>query len=208
MTDRPNVMTPFYIARMETSLFHGMRRGRGRTAPRAPRRHAAFLYGKTVLRPGVLEIVFPGHGDDGNLKQIRWPSFFKKFDDQGPALLYQEQTRRGETSRFHRLVYAPQGVLHTLHQEHQQVRKTLADMQQTTTNATKSRPRLLEKLRELLLPHMAGEEKVVYRALKHAAEGEEESATVLEGYEEHKLARRALKRLEKADPETPRWDAG
>lgn len=157
--------------------------------------------------PGLLRIEFPDYDQDQDLKRIQWPSFFKKFDEQNLAMLYQDRTRRGEVSRFNKLVYAPEGVLHQLHQEHERVRKLLADMSDTTTNAKKTRPKLLGQLRELLIPHMAGEEKVVYKALKKAAEADEAMTTVLEGYEEHKLAKKALSRLEKADPESPEWDA-
>ncbi|MFP4052736.1 MAG: hemerythrin domain-containing protein [Phycisphaerae bacterium] len=168
---------------------------------------AAQVEGTGDGDPGVLRIEFPDAGKADSLKRIQWPSFFKKFDEQGLALLYQDQTERGEISRFCKLVYAPQGVLAMLHEEHEKVLRTLASMEDTTPNAVKTRPRLLEQLEELLIPHMAGEKKVVYKALKQAATDNEETRTVLEAREEHRLAKQELKRLAKADPETPAWGA-
>jgi hemerythrin-like domain-containing protein len=156
---------------------------------------------------GILRIEFPEYSGDEELERIQWPSFFKRLDERGLALLYQEQTRHGETSRFNKLVYAPQGVLTTLHEEHEKVRSTLEKMSDTTSNAVTTRPRLLEQLRELLVPHMDGEEKVVYKGIKKAVESEDNLVTVLEGYEEHKLTRRALKHLSKAEPDSAEWTA-
>jgi hemerythrin-like domain-containing protein len=154
--------------------------------------------------PGLLRIDFPGYGDDKKLKPLRWDAFFKKFDSEGLALLYQETTRHGDISRFNKIVHAPQGVLGALHQEHEKVLNLLEKMAETTTAAVKTRPRMLEDLRQLLVPHMDGEEKVVYKALKKAGDRPTE---VMEGYEEHRHARKALDRLEKADPETTDWTA-
>ena len=156
--------------------------------------------------PGLLRIDFPDYGDGQNLQEISWSDFFKKFDEKGLALLYQEQTDRGQVSRFNKIVFAPQNVLRTLHAEHEKVRKVLDDMKSSTTNAIKTRPRLIQSLKELLLPHMAGEEKVIYKSLSKETTGDEH-ASVLEAYEEHRHARNALKRLESADPSTTDWDA-
>ncbi len=168
---------------------------------------AAEVEGTADEGVGVLQIEFPGSNGGKKLKRIQWPSFFRKFDQKNLALLYQDRTEKGEVSRFCKIVYAPQGVLATLHLEHDQIRNVLADMAGTTTAAAKTRPRLLDKLRDLLEPHMKGEEKVVYEALRQSSEDEESLTTVLEGYEEHKAAKKALKRLIKADPETPAWTA-
>jgi hemerythrin-like domain-containing protein len=157
-------------------------------------------------RPGVLRIEFPQYDSNEKLKRLQWPSFFKKFDAKGLGFLYQDRTDRGQVSRFCKFVYAPQGVLGVIHEEHEKVRSILEDMASSTTNAVKTRPRLIESLREALLPHMAGEEKVVYKALKKQA-GESNLPHVLEAYEEHRHARSALQRLEKADPESVEWDA-
>jgi hypothetical protein len=53
--------------------------------------------------PGVLRIDFPG-GDRDELDPISWDEWFRKFDEQELALLYQEQKASGEDSTFARLV--------------------------------------------------------------------------------------------------------
>ncbi|WP_343688281.1 hypothetical protein [Chitinophaga sp.] len=53
--------------------------------------------------PGVLRIDFPGN-DSGRLQEISWDEFFKKFDDESLAFLYQEKTADGEVSYFNKLI--------------------------------------------------------------------------------------------------------
>ncbi|MFP4356476.1 MAG: hemerythrin domain-containing protein [Phycisphaerae bacterium] len=156
--------------------------------------------------PGLLRIEFQDDEDVEGLKRIQWPTFFKKFDEKGLALLYQETRERGRVSRFCKIIYAPQGLLKTLQDQHEAIKSTLEDMASTTSRAEKTRPRLLEKLRSLVIPHMKAEEKTFYKKLKSAAD-EDQQAHVIEANEEHMHARRALKRLEKADVDDPKWEA-
>ncbi len=51
---------------------------------------------------GVLRIDF-GEPEEG-LEEISWEDFFEVFDDRKLALLYQDKTADGETSRFNKLV--------------------------------------------------------------------------------------------------------
>jgi hypothetical protein len=53
---------------------------------------------------GLLRIDFPGYSGEGKLQKISWDEFFKKFDEQNLALLYQEQTANGQKSNFNKLV--------------------------------------------------------------------------------------------------------
>ncbi len=53
---------------------------------------------------GLLRIDFPGTGADESLEHISWDEFFGKFEESGLALVYQEQTVDGQTSRFNKLV--------------------------------------------------------------------------------------------------------
>jgi hypothetical protein len=53
---------------------------------------------------GVLRIDFPGGAGEDQLEHISWDEWFKKFDENGLALLYQEQRASGEDSTFHKLV--------------------------------------------------------------------------------------------------------
>jgi hemerythrin-like domain-containing protein len=151
---------------------------------------------------GVLRIEFPDSSGGKKLKRLQWPSLFRKMDKEHLALVYQEETKHGEISRFCKFVHAPEGILEKLHEEHERVRKILSDLSETTTNAVKTRPKLLEQLRELLLPHMAAEKKAFYKPLRKADADPEQLVTVLEAYEEHRHAKEALRRLEKADPES------
>ena len=50
---------------------------------------------------GVLRIDFQ---NDDSLRDISWEDFFKTFDEQNLAFLYQEETDDGEESRFCKLV--------------------------------------------------------------------------------------------------------
>jgi hypothetical protein len=55
---------------------------------------------------GIIRIEFPGapNAKDENLEEISWEEFFEKFDEANLALIYQEQTARGERSNFNKLV--------------------------------------------------------------------------------------------------------
>jgi hypothetical protein len=53
---------------------------------------------------GILRIDFPGFSGEGSLEEISWDDFFEKFDAQGLALVYQEETADGERSNFNKLV--------------------------------------------------------------------------------------------------------
>lgn len=58
--------------------------------------------------PGVLRIDFPGN-DSGRLEEISWEEFFKKFDHEKLAFLYQDETADGQTSYFNKLVNRDDG---------------------------------------------------------------------------------------------------
>lgn len=51
---------------------------------------------------GILRIDFAE--DDARLENITWDEFFEKFEDAKLALLYQEQTAKGDESHFAKLV--------------------------------------------------------------------------------------------------------
>ena len=54
--------------------------------------------------PGILRIDYPGRGDDDALEEISWHDFFRAFEENRLAFLYQEETADGEESRFSKLV--------------------------------------------------------------------------------------------------------
>src|SRR3954471_7372174 len=54
--------------------------------------------------PGVLRIDFPGGAGEDELEPISWDDWFRKFDEENLAFLYQEQKSGGEDSTFFKLV--------------------------------------------------------------------------------------------------------
>jgi hypothetical protein len=53
---------------------------------------------------GVLTIDFPGGAGEDSLDPVSWDDWFRKFDENGLALLYQDQKASGEDSTFFKLV--------------------------------------------------------------------------------------------------------
>lgn len=54
--------------------------------------------------PGLIRLDFPYGGGAENLELISWDEWFDKFDNEGLAFLYQEETAAGEQSNFNKLV--------------------------------------------------------------------------------------------------------
>ena len=54
--------------------------------------------------PGILRIDFPGFSGEGTLEAISWDEWFKAFDENNLAFLFQETTSQGQESRFNKLV--------------------------------------------------------------------------------------------------------
>jgi len=53
---------------------------------------------------GMIRLDFPGYSGADSLEEIEWDEWFEKFDENGLALLVQEQTASGEQSNFNKLV--------------------------------------------------------------------------------------------------------
>lgn len=53
---------------------------------------------------GVLRIDYPGYSGEETLEAIDWNEFFKGFEENNLAFLYQEETKSGEESRFSKLI--------------------------------------------------------------------------------------------------------
>ena len=55
---------------------------------------------------GVIRLMFPDSkfSDDDNLDEIAWEDWFKQFDANKLALVYQEHTADGKESSFNKLV--------------------------------------------------------------------------------------------------------
>lgn len=50
--------------------------------------------------PGILRIDFPGYSGEDSLEPIEWDAFFEKFEESNLAMIYQEELKSGEESRF------------------------------------------------------------------------------------------------------------
>jgi hypothetical protein len=53
---------------------------------------------------GVLRIDYPGFSGEETLETITWTEFFKGFENNNLALLYQDETSEGKESRFSKLI--------------------------------------------------------------------------------------------------------
>ena len=53
---------------------------------------------------GLLRIDYPGFTGEDTLEPITWKEFFKAFDENKLAFLYQEETKDGKESRFSKLI--------------------------------------------------------------------------------------------------------
>ena len=53
---------------------------------------------------GMIRIDFPGYSGADSLEEISWDEWFDKFDESNLTLLVQDQTARGQTSNFNKLV--------------------------------------------------------------------------------------------------------
>ena len=95
-------------------------------------------------------------------------------------------------------------ALALLKKEHDQVKKMLKDLDDTTDRAIKTRQDLFERLKFSLTVHEQMEEAVLYPALKEHAETKE---IVLEAYEEHDVVDTILGELEQTPFDDETWHA-
>jgi hypothetical protein len=67
--------------------------------------HPARVEGTNVKsNSGVLVIDYPGYSGTQTLEPISWEEFFKGFEENNLAFLYQDETKAGDESRFSKLV--------------------------------------------------------------------------------------------------------
>jgi len=95
-------------------------------------------------------------------------------------------------------------VFEHLKSEHEDLQKLLTKLEETTNRASKTRSEGLEQVRHDLALHMAFEEQVFYPELMKQPELQEYA---LEGYEEHDVAKYALRGMEGVDTSDDRWGA-
>src|SRR5206468_4287535 len=53
---------------------------------------------------GMIRLDFPGYSGADSLEPIEWDEWFQRFDENGLALLVQDQTAGGEQSKYDKLV--------------------------------------------------------------------------------------------------------
>jgi hypothetical protein len=53
---------------------------------------------------GMIRLDFPGYSGEDSLEPISWDEWFKAFDENELALVYQEKTADGHKSNFNKLV--------------------------------------------------------------------------------------------------------
>jgi len=66
--------------------------------------HPARVKGTDDSGSGILRIDYPGYSGEERLEAITWDEFFKGFEENELAFLYQDETRSGDKSRFSRLI--------------------------------------------------------------------------------------------------------
>ena len=91
-----------------------------------------------------------------------------------------------------------------LKDDHDRVKKMLAEGEETTERAEKTRTQVFAKLKEEMLIHERIEEEIFYPALKEHPKAKE---IVLEGYEEHHVVDEIMGELEATDVSDETWMA-
>ena len=88
--------------------------------------------------------------------------------------------------------------------DHDKVKKLLADGEETTERAEKTRNELFDTLKSEMLIHERIEEEIFYPALKEHPKAKD---IVLEGYEEHHVVDEIMGELEATDVTDETWGA-
>jgi hemerythrin-like domain-containing protein len=95
-------------------------------------------------------------------------------------------------------------ALKLLKQDHDEVKKMLADLESTTERAEKTRTEGLATLKSELEIHEAIEEEIFYPALKDHPKTKD---LALEGYEEHHVVDMVMAEIEGVEPGDETWMA-
>jgi hemerythrin superfamily protein len=91
-----------------------------------------------------------------------------------------------------------------LKDEHDQVKKLLAEGESTTERGVKTRTELFERLKEMLTTHERMEEEVLYPALKSHPKARD---ITLESYQEHHVVDLIFEELEATPVDDEKWGA-
>jgi hypothetical protein len=95
-------------------------------------------------------------------------------------------------------------ALTLLKDDHDKVKKMLADGEETTERAEKTRGEIFAKLKEEMLIHERIEEEIFYPALKSHPKARD---IVLEGFEEHHVVDEIMGELDATDVTDEQWGA-
>ena len=95
-------------------------------------------------------------------------------------------------------------ALTLLKTDHDKVKKMLAEGEETTERAEKTRTELFDKLKGEMMIHERIEEEIFYPALKAHPKAKD---LVLEGYEEHHVVDEIMGELEATDVTDETWGA-
>jgi hypothetical protein len=95
-------------------------------------------------------------------------------------------------------------ALSLLKDDHDRVKKMLAEGEETTERAEKTRTELFATLKTEMMLHERIEEEIFYPALKSHPKAKE---IVLEGYEEHHVVDEIMGELEATDVTDETWSA-
>lgn len=66
--------------------------------------HPAMVKGTKRGDTEMLRIDFPGYSGEDSLEPISWDEFFHTFEEKNLALVYQDELKSGEESRFCKIV--------------------------------------------------------------------------------------------------------
>jgi hemerythrin superfamily protein len=98
-------------------------------------------------------------------------------------------------------------ALKLLEEDHQKVKKIMAELETTTERGVKTREQLFSKLVEELTVHEKIEEQIFYPRLKQQAESKKLEEMVAESYEEHHFVDVVKAEIEGTPYDSEEWGA-
>lgn len=93
-------------------------------------------------------------------------------------------------------------VFSVLKDEHDALKGVMSQLEETSDRAAKKREKLFDQVKSAVIPHMMGEEKVLYPVL---LENKATRPSILESIEEHELARYVITELDRMEYTDERW---
>ena len=95
-------------------------------------------------------------------------------------------------------------ALTLLKEDHDRFKKLLADGEETTERAEKTRAELFDRLKSEITAHEQMEEEILYPALKEHPKSKD---IAYEGFEEHHVVDEIFEELEQTPVDSPEWTA-